>query len=108
MSTGVIVPHFSFPFHTDGTSFAVVEQDTQEEIQQCVEILLLTPSDSRLVLPEYGTPETLFTQVPVNVSAIISKLNEWEPRAAVDFNQTVDTVNQMVSHIGVSVDGRLP
>lgn len=103
--SSVMVPHFLFPFQLNGNAFAVIEQDTSQEIQQCVEILLLTPIDSRLVLPDYGTPETLFTQQPVNVPAILAKLNNWEPRAAVTLAQTLNTINEMVSYILVKVTG---
>lgn len=103
--TSVMVPHFLFPFQLNGDAFAVIEQDTPQEIQQCVEILLLTPTGSRLVLPDYGTPETLYTQLPVNTAAILSKLNNWEPRAQVNLQETVDTIDEMVSYIRVNVTG---
>lgn len=103
--SSVMVPHFLFPFQLNGDAFAVVEQDTPQEVQQCVEILLLTPVDSRLVLPDYGTPETLYTQLPVNVPAILAKLNNWEPRAAVALSQTLDTINEMVTYLRVNVTG---
>lgn len=103
--SSVMVPHFSYPFQLDGNSFAVIEQDTAQEVQQCVVILLLTPQGSRLVLPDYGTPETLYTQVPANVAGILAQLTFWEPRAAVSLDQTVDTVQEMISYIRVNVTG---
>lgn len=103
--SSVMVPHFQFPFQLNGDSFAVIEQDTTQEVQQCVEILLLTPVNSRLVLPDYGTPETLYAQLPINVPAILAKLNNWEPRAAGDLEQTLDTIDQMVTYIQVNVAG---
>jgi phage baseplate assembly protein W len=104
--SSVQVPHFTFPFALNGNSFGVVEQDTIEEIQQCVEILLLTPSGSRLVLPDYGTPETLFAQMPINVPAILNKLNKWEPRAAVTLDQTLGTIQTTASiQVNVSTGG---
>jgi phage baseplate assembly protein W len=106
--SSVMVPHFAFPFRLNGNSFAVIEQDTVQEVQQCVVILLLTPAGSRLVLPNYGTPETLYTQTPANVAGILARLTNWEPRASVALNQTIDTIQQMVSHIRVNVTGGTP
>lgn len=103
--SSVMVPHFLFPFQLNGDAFAVVEQDTPQEVQQCVEILLLTPTGSRFVLPDYGTPETLYTQMPANVAGILAKLNNWEPRAAVTLQETLDTIDEMVSYIRVNVTG---
>jgi phage baseplate assembly protein W len=103
-----MVPHFAFPFQLNGNSFSVVEQDTHQEVQQCVEILLLTPTGSRMVLPDYGTPETIYTQVPTNTAAIIAKLNNWEPRAAVSLDQTLNTINQLISYIRINITGGTP
>lgn len=100
-----MVPHFLFPFKLNGNAFAVIEQDTQQEVQQCVVILLLTPTGSRLVSPDYGTPEILYSQLPVNIPAILAKLSDWEPRASVALAQTLNTVNAMISYIRVNVTG---
>ena len=57
-------PHFSLPFRfeqlADGTRrTAVTEQDTAEEIGDCVELTLRTVQGERGTLPGFGRPEAL-------------------------------------------------
>jgi phage baseplate assembly protein W len=105
LTVNVAVPHFAFPFEPNGNAFAVREQDTSEEIQDCVLVLLLTPKGSRMVLPSYGTPEILFSQMPPNIPEIISECNQWEPRAIIDLEATLDTIDQTVVTITAAITG---
>ena len=101
----VMVPHFAFPFSVNGSSFIVREQDSVEEIQDCVTVLVLTPVGSRLVLPSYGTPETLYAQTPVDVDSILTNMNEWEPRASVVLAETLDTLDEKITYIRAQIGG---
>jgi len=101
----VMVPHFAFPFHVDGSSFGVREQDTVEEIQDCVIVLILTPEGSRLVLPDYGTPELLYSQTPANVSAVLANCNKWEPRATTTLTETLTTFDEKIANIQAQITG---
>jgi hypothetical protein len=52
----VDVPHLSVPFHLSGSGrFAVVEQDSDAELIQCVAVCLATPEGSRAEVPDYGS-----------------------------------------------------
>ncbi len=53
------LPHFSLPFRLQGASFAVSEQDTIDEIADCVELILRTEQGQRATLPAFGRPEML-------------------------------------------------
>jgi phage baseplate assembly protein W len=101
----VLIPHFSFPFRPDGTSFAVVEQDTPSEIQDCVQVCMLTPPGSRLVEPDYGVPEILYSQFPANIPGIIAALARWEPRASVTLDETLNTIDQKVAYLQIAISG---
>ena len=104
MST-VAVPHFAFPLQMNGSTFLVREQDTTEEIQDCVLVLLLTPLGSRMVLPSYGTPEVLYSQMPPNIPAILAECNTWEQRALVDLDTTINTLDEKIVTLTASVTG---
>jgi phage baseplate assembly protein W len=106
--TTVAVPHFKFPFVIDGTSFAVREQDTTGEIQDCVTVLILTPVDSRMVLPDYGTDELLYSQAPANIAAILAVCTKWEPRAAVTITETLNTLNEKIATLNMQITGGTP
>jgi phage baseplate assembly protein W len=101
----VQVPHFAFPFAVDGSSFALREQNSIEEIQDCVEVLILTPVGSRMVFPSYGAPEVLYTQAPANIPAIVAACNMWEKRATVVINDIIDALDEKITHIRIQITG---
>ena len=77
------VPHFDTPLRFTGSDFAVVEQDSTEEIADCVEACLRTPVGSRIDEPEYGAPDEMFSQLGPNPSAepYLAAVERDEPRA---------------------------
>lgn len=75
--------HFSIPFEYDLTgSAAVLQQDTIEEVSQCVRVLLSTPTGTRVEQFDYGIPDPTFTDEAHMVAQITSAVGRWEPRAA--------------------------
>jgi phage baseplate assembly protein W len=106
--TTVMVPHFTFPFHINGISFSVREQDTIGEIQDCVTVLLLTPVDSRMVLPDYGTEELLYSQAPANIPEILAACTKWEPRAMVTLTETLGTIDEKIAIMNTRIVGGTP
>lgn len=76
-------PHFKTPFQIVDGKVAEVEQDSQEEIEQCVVAILRTPVGTRIENPELGIPDEAFEQLGPNPSAepYLSILEEFEPRA---------------------------
>lgn len=80
------VPHLRIPFRfgPDGSA-EVVEQNSHDEIAQCVAVLLKTRQGERIEVPAYGIPDQTFvseTQVPIG--AIEAAVEQWEPRAEVE------------------------
>ena len=99
----VSTPHFARPFRlgTDG-AFAVVEQDSIDDVMQCVEVLVSTEVGSREELPEYGISDPTFT-TEVNLSEISQAVDDWEDRATVDINQSVDTRDELLRNVSITV-----
>ncbi len=79
----VDTPHFGFPFRVENGAVATVEQDSHDEVADCVLTALNTPVGSRIEAPEYGIPDELFTQLPPSPSAepYLAAVEEAEPRA---------------------------
>jgi phage baseplate assembly protein W len=98
-----LVPHFAWPFRIDSTgSAAVVEQDTWEDVAQCVQILLTTVQGDRLELPDYGIPSPLFdTLDSFDSTGILSLIDHWEKRAQATLDITTDNIDELVRHIEV-------
>jgi phage baseplate assembly protein W len=99
----ITVPHFALPFRLAGDgSFAVVEQDSDDEVVQSVEILLRTRVGSRIELPEYGIEDPTFTVVP-DIAGILDAIADWEPRAQVTIGDEIDSKDELMHNISVQV-----
>lgn len=95
----VSIPHFAYPFRLRGNgSVRTVEQDTIDEIAQCVEILLLTERGTRPEVPAYGI-ESLPFEVEFNHAAILAQIVRWEPRAKVLLESSVDAEDELVRRL---------
>jgi phage baseplate assembly protein W len=94
----VRTPHFAAPFRVTGSSAAVVEQDSQEEIESCVEAVLRTPVGSRIEEPGYGIPDETFTQLAPNPTAevYLNAIAEWEPRARETGEARIEELTEQV------------
>lgn len=79
----VRVPHLRAPFEVADGKAAVVEQDSEREIRDCVFAVLSTPVGSRMEEPDYGIPDELFELMRpgMDAAAVLAAIEEWEPRA---------------------------
>lgn len=80
--SNVRVPKLTVPFNIVGTEANVVEQDSPEEVAQCVEALIRTYIGELVDEPEYGVPDMVFAEGDIDVEALAAVVTEWEPRAA--------------------------
>lgn len=99
-----IIPHFSRPFRiVAGLGYAAtMEQDSVEDVQTCVRVLLETPVNSRIELPEYGVLDPIFT-TGIDVNDLASRIGEWENRAEVDLGQRYDNLDDFLRHVQVKI-----
>ena len=115
-STGVTIyrPNqqmFNLPSHfnprfTLASSGQVVtmEQDSYQDVANCVEMVLNTPKNLRSALPEFGIDDPTFTQVDPN--ALRADLQDWEPRAVIDisiFNDDSGLTGDSVGAVNANV-----
>lgn len=102
-----IVPHLKLPVRLDARtgSLMTVEQDSLEEVAQSVEVILATPIGSRVDLPEFGAPSYLFEQFPVDTTAALAAVANWEPRALVTFTQSATDELSTVIRAAVTARG---
>lgn len=93
------VPHFDAPLRLSGSSFAAVEQNSKEEIADCVEAVLRTEAGSRIDAPEFGRPDETFEQLSPSVSAepYLSAVARDEPRAHLLGEAEVEGMTKQVS-----------
>lgn len=90
----VVIPHFSLPFRFGGLNGGAIanDQDTEDDIVDCVKVIIAYPIGSREDLPEFGIPDLVFKQSSkVNASALHSAVQLWEPRS-----ESVVTEKEMI------------
>lgn len=99
----VTVPHLAIPFglNSDG-SVSVVEQDTVEEVAQCVQVLLGTVEGQRQFVPTYGIPDPTF--VGLDQLAVEQAVADWEPRAQITVTVADPPSNQLAVTVALMVE----
>jgi len=98
------IPKLRLPLSfTDGRA-RLVEQDSQAEVEQCVEVILRTVAGERLERPDFGIPDFVHRQGGVDVDAVKAAIDRDEPRAV--YAAAVDNSNlaDLVSRIGVQME----
>jgi phage baseplate assembly protein W len=97
------IPHFAWPFQVVDGAVQTVEQDSAEEIAQCVEAVLNTPVGSRIDAPDYGVPDETFSQLSVDESAAVylDAIDAAEPRARVLGEARVE---EMAKRVAIRVE----
>jgi phage baseplate assembly protein W len=100
------VPHLKVPLElADDGSFAVVEQDTIDDVRQCVQVLLHTPLGIRPLAPDIGVEDPTFG-MGVDPHALAAVLEEQEPRAAVTvLAAPVDPSGEQLLEVHVALAG---
>lgn len=97
------IPQFSLPFRLDGSGdFAVNEQDTIDEIADCVQAVVRYPLGYRIEKKDFGVPEQEFREGGADRAVIQAQLDRWEPRA----DAIVDTeLDDLVARVRIQVEG---
>jgi phage baseplate assembly protein W len=67
-------------------------QDSYDEIAASVSVFMGTALGQRPVVPDYGVPDFTFDTVDLN--AVTTSLNQWEPRAGASISVSINDQNQ--------------
>lgn len=97
------IPHFAYPFRFGRAGAAlVVEQDTYEDLEQNVRVLLLTELGERLEVPDFGIDDLVF-QTSLDEAGLADQASEWDDRVEVLAAEDPDKVAAMVRHLLIEV-----
>lgn len=99
------VPHFDLPFRF-GPQAAVVEQDSLEEIANCVYAVLVCPLGFRVELPTFGLADPTFSMPAPDLDEIRDVVETWEERAGLLLDQHPDQFDALIARVGVAVQAR--
>jgi phage baseplate assembly protein W len=102
--TNVQVPKLKLPFRVTNGAAEVVEQDSFEEVRQCVEVLVRTPVGTRIDEPSYGVRDQTFKEDPAgsDIEDLVEAIEEWEPRAVYTLDD--DDVEDLLKKIHINLD----
>lgn len=64
-----------------------MEQDSPEHVMSCENVILRCPTGFRLARPEFGIPEILFRNVPLDFGELETALRRFEPRGKLSVQQ---------------------
>lgn len=97
----VLIPHLRLPFRLTGGHLQVVEQDSDEDVERCVENALRFPLGSRIEEPTFGLQPQEFKQGGADPEQVRLAVEKWEPR--VDTVADHDLV-EMVDRVQLNVE----
>jgi predicted component of type VI protein secretion system len=100
------IPHFALPFRFATPHAAVNEQDSAEEITDCVYVALVCPQSFRDELPDYGLPDPTFASPLIDVDTIRETVTRWEPRATLQLDADAITVDELTQNLTTYVQVR--
>ena len=99
------IPHFSVPFRFAHGRASVNEQDSVDEIASCVFTVMACPKGFRSELPEFGIPDPVFKQQPLDLAELAAAVELWEPRAETLLTDAKNA-DELIAQIDVLVNVR--
>lgn len=97
------VPHFDMPFSYHGAKPAVVEQDSPEDVMNCVEAIVRTTIGDRAELPGFGIEDMAFLVQPLPLTFMLEAISTYEPRAIALADQEPDYINNLTAKVTLQV-----
>jgi phage baseplate assembly protein W len=97
------IPHLAVPLRVTGGRWVVVEQDTEEEVAQCVRNVCAFERGYRVEDPDFGINDPAFTTMPIDTGDIAQALEDYEERAEVAIFQEITPDGQVAVRLEVSV-----
>ncbi len=98
-------PHFSFPFRWVAGRARVVDQDSPQEIEQGVRVLMLSHVGERLEVPGFGIEDPTFRS-SLDEASIRQAASEWDERVEIAIQETPEETDAMIRHLLVQVSER--
>lgn len=95
----VRIPHFSVPLRFGGVNKGafVNEQDTGDDIVDCIKAIIAFPIGTRHDNPDFGIPDLVFRQMSdVTIGQVRAAIELWEDRAALDIDGSPNVTDDMI------------
>lgn len=101
----VDTPHFALPLRLGKNGHVFLnQQDTGDDILDCVKAIIAYPIDVRKDMPEFGIPDLLFRQQSgAIIEQVRQAISDWEDRATTEVEGEPAITDQMISNLLVSI-----
>lgn len=93
----IVVPKLRVPLEMGPTGFRTVEQDSLDDVSQCVYAVMATERGSRIEDPDFGITDPTFEQNGLDEGEALLQINTWEPRADVTIAQDIHDLTDAVT-----------
>jgi hypothetical protein len=100
----VEVPHFGLPFQYVNGAPLVVEQNSDEDVANCVFAVAASEPGQFLDEPEFGTADPTFEQEPVNPRQFLQPIARWEPRAVAVAETNPDLLDEAIVNATIQIE----
>lgn len=81
----------------------VVQQDTGEDVTNCVEAAVRTTKGSRMYVPQFGITDPVFGVQPLKTEQLEQEVESSEPRATTTLHSLPDVIDNLITNITVEV-----
>jgi hypothetical protein len=102
MST-TVTPHFDLPLKIGPLGANVVEQDSIDDVGNCVVMIVSVPFGWRDEAPEFGIEDPTMRRQPIGVPAIQQVIGSQEPRAVLIIDEHPDMYDELIDVINIGV-----
>lgn len=99
----IVTPKIRLPFTVANDSIVMIEQDTIDEVAQCVYVILATEYGSRIEDPEFGIRDQAHRKGGADEGQLRAAIETYEERVReLGFNEEWNDIKQRV---GVMISG---
>jgi phage baseplate assembly protein W len=99
--------HFDYPFSFDVNGHVrVVDQDSEDDIMNCVIAIVKTPLGFRLEAPDFGINEVVFQEGDIDIEDIRAALDLWEERGIYTVLDNPVLLDELARTVQIQVEVR--
>jgi hypothetical protein len=106
MAEPITVPHFALPFRfaasANGVHARITEQDSYEEIRDCVSAIVRYTRGERPEAPTFGITPQEFA-MPVDIDHILSQAELHEPRLTMVISSEIPTSDVGIENVVLGI-----
>jgi hypothetical protein len=95
----VEIPHFEFPFNIAGGKVVEREQDSLDDVANCVRAILLTPEEFRTDIDDFGLADMTFQKQPLPAQGILGDIRIQEPRVSLLIDIRPSIIDELIAEV---------